>query len=771
MNPDTSPNPSTPNPGTFAWRWFNGLSLRGKTLLVGVGRLVALMLILGFGIQYLALEGFGKVEQQYLQDNVDRVNQVFTQSARNLERYVHDYAVWDDSYQFIVHPLPKFVEDNFSQEVLANLRISHALILDRNLKLVAGRSLVSDAVTSSDIDPALVRLLAPMASGLFKSGKISTAGLLEVDGEIYIVAACQVYPTQLPRPSLGAFFHLKHVDKVLVQEYSGILRVPLEVTPILSPAPSQGKDPEPAFMVLDQTSDLLRVGIPLKDPDNRTIGIVEASLPRGIQRQARQFILLVHLALGVVLVATTLLWPLTMRWLVLGRLEQIHAFLAMLGRKRTLAERLPAREGDELDALAIGINQTLDALESAQQHRDESERGLQRLQEQLIKIQKVEALATMAGGVAHDFNNSLSAIMGSLELMQEELPPEHPSQKHIVRMKKAGSSACALAKQMLNLSRTGSVQKAPIHLGDAVSDVLRLVRAGLPKSIEIRFLNEAFDDVVLAEATQLQQVIMNLATNASHAMANQPLGCIEVSIHESRLPDATDHPETLMLPPGEYLRLDFSDNGHGIPAEIVGKVFDPFFTTKPPGSGTGLGLAVAQGFVARHEGSLGLQSVVGQGTTFTIHLPKHRGVQQGARAGKGQALRILLVDDDTHGRETLADGFRRLGHTVTETSNGMSGLRLVEEDPRAFDAVVTDQIMPGMTGLDLGERLLRSAPGLPVFLISGYTGPVEAKSLREKGIASLFMKPVVLAELERAIQEAHPPPGEPEPSASGSGGS
>jgi len=321
-------------------------------------------------------------------------------------------------------------------------------------------------------------------------------------------------------------------------------------------------------------------------------------------------------------------------------------------------------------------------------------------------------------------------------------------------MQKAGSGACALAKQMLNLSRTGPVQMAPIHFGDTVSEALRYIRAGLPKTIEIKFQDATLDNLVLADATQLQQVIMNLATNASHAMANQPAGCIEVTLREVLLSTPENHPETVTLPPGEYLRLAFSDNGHGIPRELLSKVFNPFFTTKPVGSGTGLGLAVAQGFVARHGGSIGIQSEVGQGTTFILHLPKYHAPAEPSPLASFNHLEILLVDDDTHGRETIAAGLRKASHIVTEASNGAHALQLVEVNPRAFDAVVTDQIMPGMTGMELCESLGRCAPNLPVFLISGYTGPLDPATLQEKGIVQLFMKPIAIHELDQAIREA-----------------
>lgn len=748
-----SPKPSPSNPASFSWQWFNQLSLRHKTLLIGATRLVALMFLLGLGIHALIQNGFNKVEAQYLQDHVARVQQALLQAASTLERNVHDYAVWDDSYDFIKHPNQNYLDNNFNRDVLANLRITQALIFDNDGKLVTGRRLNQGDTEVRDAEAQIVAGASLLARNLSQSGKISSSGLLSIGDDLYLVAACLVLPTHPGPPALGTFIHMRPLDRAMLQEVSTLLRIDLALSTRPGSLKLGPSEAGAGYAMLGETSDQLLVGIPIQDGARQTIGVLETSLPRDIQQQARHFIALVWAALFLVLVASGLLWPLTMRWLVLERLGRIHQFVARLGKEGTLVDRLPAREGDELDALAIGINQTLEALEAARQERAESETRTQQLQEQLVQIQKLETIATMAGGIAHDFNNNLGAIMGSLELVQEELPPDHPSQKHLSRMQKAGSSACALAKQMLNLSRTGPVQMTPIHFGDTVSEALRYIRAGLPKTIEIKFQDATLDNLVLADATQLQQVIMNLATNASHAMANQPSGRIEVTLREVLLASPESHPETVTLPPGKYLRLTFSDNGHGIPRELLSKVFNPFFTTKPVGSGTGLGLAVAQGFVARHGGSIGIQSEVGKGTTFILHLPKYHAPAEASPLASFNHLEILLVDDDTYGRETIAAGLRKASHTVTEASSGAHALQLVEVDPGAFDVVVTDQIMPGMTGMDLCESLRQCAPNLPVFLISGYTGPLDPATLREKGIVRLFMKPIAISELDQAIRE------------------
>lgn len=746
------PTPPPMSPATFSWKWFSRLSLRAKTLAIGLG-LISVILALGAGIQLLGRQGFNRVEAQHVIDHVERVDQVFRQAAQAMERYVRDYAMWDDSYRFVSEPSQKFIEDNFSHDVLANLNLSHTMIFNTRLQLVVGRSLTEDGQGIEASEGPIIEVAASAAKDLLDGNRDTVSGFLRAGGSLYLVALGKIYPTRKVSPANGVFVHIRLVDRAVVQEFASILRVELglrmdegALTRLL---PTDRTSRAESF-ILEGTADALRVGIPLRDLRGQVMAVAETTLSRDIQQQARQFITLVWITLGAALLAISLLWPLTMRWFVLRRVERIHAFVAMLGQKRALTDRLPVREGDELDALALGVNQTLDALEAEQRLRDESEARSLRLQEQLVQVQKMEAVATMAGGIAHDFNNSLNAIMGSLELVRDDLPADHPAQRHLERIQKAGSGACALAKQMLNLSRSAPVQKTAFHLGEALSDVLRLVRAGLPKSIEIHFRNEAADDVVLADHTQLQQVVMNLATNASHAMASQPSGHIEVRVREVALPGGEDRPETLTLPPGSYLRLEFSDNGHGIEKEILGKVFDPFFTTKPAGSGTGLGLAVAQGFVTRHGGSLGIDSVVGKGTTFVMHLPRHH--ERVSPQSDADSLRILLVDDDTHGRETLAEGLRRNGHQVTEVTNGDLALKLVQQDSTVFDVIVTDQIMPGMTGMDLCTAVLAHAPKLPIVLISGYTGPVDPASLKVCGIREFFVKPVGIHELDQALR-------------------
>ena len=732
---------------------FGGLSLRRKVALLGLVQLAALMLCLGTGLYWLIRQGVRGVEDREVQSTVTRINRLFEQTAADTERSVHDYAIWDDSYAFVAHPTPKFVEDNLSQDVLSNLHLSDDFILDRDLRVVAGKSLPPGAEAIQELDPRVAEAVRPLASALLQGPAISAASLVQVGGELRLAAACRVLPTRPTRPFNGIFVHVKRVDAPLLQSFSHLVEGELSLSqdPALIASFSL---PDTPFRILERTPQSLRIALPVRDSQGRVLAVLESPFPRTLRLLAHRFMLMVYASLFAILAAMALLLPMLLRRIVLDRLEGIHAFVAALGGMTGTAPRLPERAGDELDALASGINRGLDSLESAQQLQLEAEREQRRIEEQLFQNQKFEAIATMAGGIAHDFNNGLSCILGSLDLLQDDLGEGHPGQRHIERMRKAGVLSTTLVRQMLNLTRTGHAHLAFVRLGETVSEALKLVRAGLPRSIEIQFENLALDDQVMVDTIHLQQVVMNLATNAAHAMSGKPEGCIRVAIRETPLPCADDYPETLSLAPGTYLRLSFSDNGHGIPAELLGKVFDPFFTTKPIGSGTGLGLPVAQAFASRHGGAIGVKSAPEEGATFTLHLPKKCAPKYEPRLAGIQGLRLLLVDDDAHGREAMAEGLRRASHSVTEAMGGSSALRLFEEDPEGFDAVITDQIMPGMTGLDLAEQVHCLAPHVPVFLISGYQGTLAPGALEAKGILRVFPKPVTIAELDRAIREA-----------------
>lgn len=366
------------------------------------------------------------------------------------------------------------------------------------------------------------------------------------------------------------------------------------------------------------------------------------------------------------------------------------------------------------------------------------------------RSQKLEALGTLAGGIAHDFNNILAAINGSASLAVSQFPPDHPVQTCLMEIEKAGARAADLVRRILTFSRPQDQNMQVQALEPVVEEALKLVRATLPAMIEIRPQFEADLPKARIDATQIYQVIVNLATNAAHAIGDKP-GLIEV-----KLDARTVNEEEILLysevQPGHYVRLQVCDNGCGMDATTVQRIFDPFFSTKPTGKGTGLGLSVVHGIVTAHHGALKVYSEPGKGTTFHIYFPAVRDAAAPARAPERQAPsgrgeRVLFVDDEGVLLFVGTMSLEQNGYRVTGMPNGEAALRELKRHPNAYDVVLTDLSMPGMSGLQLAHQIRKLRPDIPVILTSGYISPDDQARADRLGIHTILTKPVNTKEL------------------------
>ncbi len=737
-------------------RWFRHLSLRHKAWLLTAAVLSALMLALSLGIDALIGRSFRDIEAQGVADSAARAREIFRQKAEGQQRLTYDYAVWDETYRYLRSPFAAYRESNFTPAVLENLQVNGALLFHPEGRLALGYRLLRGEAALGTPPADWVEILGPLARQLVEAGNVGRAGLLSLNGELALVSLHPVLRSDGTGPVRGCFVHVALIDETEMARAAALARQDLRLR---WPIPvSDGADSIPPgadHFVLGQEPDFTRYAVNVPAFDGTAMPLLELRLPRDLEHETRDALRLFYVVLIVLLLAWGVLIARALRWLVLQRLERIHAAVVHVGETADLSARLPERQGDELDGLALGFNRMLDALEQARHRHERAEMEREQLREHLVHAKKMEAIGTLAGGIAHDFNNLLTGFLGSIELMRHGLRRDDPAQDHLNRMEASAQRAGGLVKQLLALGRSQGERRVPLHLGDVVADALRLAHSGLPATIDLRFRNEAVDDRIVADATQLQQVVMNLITNASHAMADQTSGLITVTIAAVQLPDE-GYPETALLPAGDYLRLAIADNGHGIPDHIQPRIFDPFFTTKPVGSGSGLGLAVAHGFATKHQGSIGVRSAEGQGATFTIHLPRPPETPVRPLSPERRPLRLLLVDDDLLVRATLGKGLARAGHVVTEAGNAHAALRLLKESPNGFDAIVTDQLMPGMTGVELMRKVAVSHPDLPVVLISGYMTGLDAAEAAAHPHARLLRKPVSLDELDRAVREVVP---------------
>ncbi len=380
-----------------------------------------------------------------------------------------------------------------------------------------------------------------------------------------------------------------------------------------------------------------------------------------------------------------------------------------------------------------------------------------RSEEAQLRTQKMEALGTLAGGIAHDFNNILLAITGNAKLaiadLHSELPATHPVQRNLAEIDKASARAADLVRRILTFSRHEEAQRNAVQLQPLIEDALRLLRPMLPVSIEIR--TSYADDVppVATDSIQIHQVVMNLATNAAHAIGESH-GVIAIGL-STLIIDAATAVQLDDLPIGRYVSLTVSDTGSGIDKAIIDRIFDPFFTTKQAGQGTGLGLAVVHGIVKTHGGAITINSERGKGATFTVYLPiaTEPAVVElplpAARRGKGE--HVLYVDDEESLVFLISRVLERLGYRVTGCVDPVQALQEFRAHPQAFDVLVTDLSMRGMNGFELTREVRAIRSDLPVLLTSGYLRSEDRETAQQVGIRELILKPNTVEELGHAI--------------------
>ncbi len=387
--------------------------------------------------------------------------------------------------------------------------------------------------------------------------------------------------------------------------------------------------------------------------------------------------------------------------------------------------------------------------------RIRSEKEKLRLEAQLRQAGKMEAMGTLAGGIAHDFNNILSAILGYTELAMGSTEDGTPLHKHLSRILKAGNRARDLVRHILTFSRQEQQELKPTRIGPVVGEALKLLRASIPTTIDIRYRTDDGNTTVMADATQIHQVLMNLCTNAGHAM-EEGGGILEICLRQVSMDDTLRnlHPD---IRSRRLVRLTVSDTGCGMTPDVMERIFDPFFTTKSRGKGTGMGLAVVHGIVRNHGGVLNVQSEPGKGTVFDIYLPV---VNDEIPVEEVVDLlpptgteHVLFVDDEIFQVEMWKDALNRFGYTVTGCSSSPEAMELFRQTPERFDLVITDMTMPRMTGDELARAIIAIRPDIPVIICSGYSERLTETWADEIGIRRILMKPVAFSEAARIIRQ------------------
>ena len=450
--------------------------------------------------------------------------------------------------------------------------------------------------------------------------------------------------------------------------------------------------------------------------------------------------------------------------LIVGRVEALHLhntiylymYLLVIMGLVLLVVNLFTKTLHAKQTLEIRVEERTAELRLKIIERKMAEEEKATLEVQLRQAQKMEAIGTLAGGIAHDFNNILAAIIGYAELAKDDIPADSPSSAMIDEVLKAGNRAKELVKHILSFSRKTGQERIPIQIHHIVNEALKLLRATIPTTIEIRRHIDSHCGNILADPVQMHQVLMNLCTNAAHSMEEKGEGVLEIRLEGDRL-TADDLATEPTLTPGPYVRLSVSDTGTGIDKNHIDRIFDPYFTTKDVGKGSGMGLAVVHGIVKNHEGMLIVKSKVGEGTTFTVYFPR---VEDEVRLESedtgppcGGTERILMVDDE----EAMVDMTRRnlenLGYSVVTKTSSVAAYELFRSRPEAFDLVITDQTMPKLAGDQLSMKLMNIRPDIPIILCTGFSSKIDKERAEAVGIRAFAMKPVALKEFSKTIRQ------------------
>ena len=377
------------------------------------------------------------------------------------------------------------------------------------------------------------------------------------------------------------------------------------------------------------------------------------------------------------------------------------------------------------------------------------------LEKRLQQAQKMESIGTLTGGIAHDFNNIMGIILGNAELALEDVPKWNPGHTNLEEIRKASLRAANIVRQLLSFTRISNQKLQPLEISLVIKDSLKFLRSTIPTTIDIEQNICVTDETILADPTQMNQIMMNLCINASQAM-EQTGGKLTIKVENVTLDDNSTraYPE---LKKGKYVKVVVSDTGPGIDPKIIDRIFDPYFTTKGVGKGSGMGLSVVHGIVKSHSGSITVDSTLGKGTTFSMLFP----LTQEKAAVETETIQeiprgdetILFVDDEISITQMVKRMFERLGYKVQTATTPQDALDRFALNPDHFDLVITDMTMPQMTGVKLSEKLMDIRPDIPIIICTGYSSLVDEEKAKKLGLAAYVMKPIDMKETAQTIRK------------------
>ncbi len=846
-------------------------SLRRKTLLIVAVTMIGLVGGLYLISSFLLHRGFGKLEEQFAQDNVERAASAVSNDLATLDRTTSEYASWDQTYEYVHGQRATYVATEFPAPTFQQLQISFVAIYDLSGKRLFAKGFDLEHGGEIPLPAGLDQHLVP-GSQLLTHGSANSriAGILALKNGPILVDSRPILRSDNGGPIAGTLVMGRLLDLSEFTRLALITHTPLKeeelnsqsLDPDFSAAAAAISRSEPIFIkALDGQS--IAAYEELKDLYGKPAVIIRVLLPRSIDAQGQtsllQFLLLL-LAAAFVFGAVTL--HLLERF-VISRIGNLTDSITQIGASGDLSARLVVAGKDELAYLGTAINSMLEDLERSQLDRHEGRTRLavmiermpavlwttdkdlrftssmgaglealgvrsgemtgktlfeyfrtsdrdfepiaahyralagesvtyeaewekrvfeshvqplrgnegdligtigvalditdrKHLADQLRQSQKMQAVGELAGGVAHDFNNLLMVMKGHAEMLLDTLPGKSSERQNVEQIQQAAERAAALTRQLLAFSRMQVLQPRVLDLNDVVSGMIKMVSRVIGENIELAFLPGAKLGSVKADPGQIEQVVLNLVVNARDAMPDGGRLTIETSNIDLDRSYAAKH---AIVEPGPYVMLTVTDTGCGIDQETQARIFEPFFTTKGPGKGTGLGLATVYGVVKQSGGYIWVYSEVAHGTTFKVYLPRVAAPAEKAVAEKPAVTpsagteTILFVEDEESVRELVGEYLRARGYNVLESPDGVKALAVAEEFAEPIQLLITDVVMPKLSGRELATRLAASRPDLKVLYISGYTDDSVFRHGVLEGGMSFLQKPFNLKAMAQKVRE------------------
>jgi len=713
--------------------------------------LVLLGLTIGYGTGLLAIRKWQSEQvDTTLRKQVVQKQEFFDKllalRGRPLYSYAYDYTFWDEMVQFVEEADSTWGAENIA-ESMSTYDAQAVWVFDPDFRLVyhvcePPDTLLCDfQVLREAYRPLFAR--SPLAHFF----AYSPAGLLEIRG-------ATIHPTNdderrtTPR---GYFFAGSIWGEAFLNELGQLANGQVSLQPCDAVSLQEGGEYDRTGRVSWRRA--------LYGWDGRPIALLEVeTLSAEVQQQLRvaNFVSVLSALLTLTLLGLTAF--VMTRWVVLP-LRRITGSLdgEEIGPIRKL--RSQPTEFGHIARLIQQFFQQKSELVKEIEDRRRAEREKEKLESQLQRTQRLQTIGTLAGGVAHNFNNLLTPIVGFADMALRQLEPDNQVRPNIEQILQAASRAKDLVREILTFSRGGEEQRSLSQLHLVFKEALGLIRASVPPNIEIRENLDECGGTVFCDASQMHQVLMNLCTNAFDAMRESG-GILEVSLDSIEV----DHHLSwlrLNLNEGHYARLTVSDTGCGMDRATMEHIFEPFFTTKEAGEGVGLGLSVLHGIVLAHGGGVTVYSEPEKGTTFRIYLPTQRESTQGPSPDKRPAVSggesVLLVDDEPVIVDMGKQMLEQLGYRVKAVTSSEEAFRLFRSTPGDFDILITDQTMPCMTGDRLATEALNIRPDLPVVMITGFSECVTTQNYRALGIREYVMKPLLMRELAEAVRRALQP--------------